>query len=468
VEVDRGDKFFRGNRPPEVNEFSINSDRTLAKAHVMSHSYINEIVDEKQQADYKNNMGDPRQTLYFRSDKFVIADNAYPSNVSPNRRNIRNASIYRDATGADRIFGRVLPSEWPDGGHNVTVTSIPAPGSGTTYDPSNTTSFRPVTNSREGMAPTFISNRGRFFSATELGRVFDPVMYAPEYEKKSDTDRIVLGFMPPGQFLWPSIDEPLNKAVSNASNFYGGGNTLRIGRPEHPLFSLPKLHAPNAMPDQNAARLLDLFHAGESRSDAAADREGPTVRIEGHVNINTATVDSLRALAGGLNEMDPRLSTRSSDSHSQDVMAPLVSQLKVSAPTRQKEADIVAEAIIRGRPYSSPSEIATALDDQDDQAQVVMGNRLLLNQGKNVQWSDAAAEELFARVYNSSTVRSRNFRIWIVGQAVAATEVSATNPEVLSEVRRAYTVFADPGQRKADGTIDLTKTKLTILNENDF
>lgn len=86
----------------------------------------------------------------------------------------------------------------------------------------------------------------------------------------------------------------------------------------------------------------------------------------------------------------------------------------------------------------------------------------------SLQWSDAAAEEAFARVYNSSTVRSRNFRIWVVGQSVAPTAPTNLSPEILSEVRKAYTVFADPGARKSDGSIDSAKFKISILHENDF
>ena len=85
-----------------------------------------------------------------------------------------------------------------------------------------------------------------------------------------------------------------------------------------------------------------------------------------------------------------------------------------------------------------------------------------------LQWSDAAAEEAFARVYNSSTVRSRNFRVWVVGQAVAPTAATNLSPEVLSEVRRVYTIFADPGDRDTDGSIDRAKFKTSILHENDF
>jgi hypothetical protein len=85
-----------------------------------------------------------------------------------------------------------------------------------------------------------------------------------------------------------------------------------------------------------------------------------------------------------------------------------------------------------------------------------------------LQWTDSAAEETFARVFEASTVRSRNFRVWVIGQSVApAASVSAT-PEVLAEVRKVFTVFADPGERDSNGLPDPAKFRLRILHENDF
>jgi len=65
-------------------------------------------------------------------------------------------------------------------------------------------------------------------------------------------------------------------------------------------------------------------------------------------------------------------------------------------------------------------------------------------------------------------VRSRNFRVWVVGQALSPTAVTNASPEILAEVRKAFTVFSDPGVRKSDGSIDATKFRVSILNENDF
>ncbi len=458
-EVDRNDKLIRGNSSPTNPElvYITNFKKQSGKANIPGHSYGVYNTNN----NYKNNMGDSRQALYLRGDAYPLSDNSYPGNVSPNRRNIRNVTIYKNGLGQANVYGRVLPSEWPDGGHDSDVSGLPLSAPAVDdYDPTNTTLYPPQPNTREGDAPTFISNRGRFYSATELGRVYDPIMYTPMYDKSSDSSALLKGQMPAGRVSWPSVE------LGDTSDiYYGGGNTLRIGRPEHPKFDQPAKHAPLDMPGTHAARLLDLFHTGKSRSDKNTDREGPLVRIEGNINLNTASIDAIRAMAGGVLAADARLVKRTSDTHSTSTSAPPVSLLEVSTPTTSKEADLLAEAIIRGRPYSSPSEIACALGTD---GKPVFGNRDILPEGNKTQWSDSAAEEAFARVYESSTVRSRNFRVWVVGQSVAPTATTNTAPEVLAEVRRAYTVFADPGARNSNGTIDSTKFKIQLLNENDF
>lgn len=463
-EVDRSDKLVRGNSNPKKPELDYKTyvKKQSGKANIPGHGYGP--FNSKTPRDYKNNMGDSRQALYLRGEAYPLSDNSYPGNVSPNRRNIRNVSIYRNALASAQalVYGRVLPSEWPDGGHDVEVSglALDAPPVDD-YDPANLEIYPDVTTAaREGDTPTFISNRGRFYSATELGRIYDPIMFTPKYDNDSDTKSLLAGSMPPGRVSWPSVE------VGSAPDIYfGGGNTLRIGRPEHPEFDRPAKHAPADMPGKHAARLLDLFHAGKSRSGSKEDREGPLVRIEGHVNVNTASADAIRATVAGFLVADPRLVKRISNVHSASTMAPLVSPIQVRAPTQSKEADLLAQAIIRGRPFASPSEISSVLGSD---GKLVFGNRDLLPDGNKVQWSDAAAEEVFGRVYESSTVRSRNFRVWVIGQSVSPSRPSNPSPEVLSEVRKVFTVFADPGVRKSGGSIDAAKFHLTILDENDF
>ncbi|HEX7260726.1 MAG TPA: hypothetical protein VF258_02840, partial [Luteolibacter sp.] len=59
--------------------------------------------------------------------------------------------------------------------------------------------------------------------------------------------------------------------------------------------------------------------------------------------------------------------------------------------------------------------------------------------------------------------------VWVVGQAVAPMAAnSKAAPTVLAEVRKAFTVFADPGERKLDSGIDASKFSTRVIYENDF
>jgi hypothetical protein len=220
---------------------------------------------------------------------------------------------------------------------------------------------------------------------------------------------------------------------------------------------------------------LDLFHTGISRSENAVEREGNLNLIEGNVNLNTASRDTLRALAFGALTMDPKIAKRTSEDHNiTSLMAPPVSAYKPSPAELDAEADRIADAIIRLRsekPLASPAAIAEARvvsTDPNLTNRPVFGNKDLITDGPKIHRSDSAAEEIFARVYEASTVRSRNFRVWVVGQALAPSAATTAKPEVLAEVRRTFTVFADPGERSADGSIDPPKMKFRIYNENDF
>jgi type II secretory pathway pseudopilin PulG len=419
-------------------------DRQSVRTTIPGHSY-----SASSTGGFINNMGDPRMAYYITAAQDA---NAYPVNFSPNRRNIRY-QIYRgDNATKTKVYGRVMPSEWPDGGHNSTCESVTGLTQSNTQQDPDAAPFQlsagsVLRNPTREEAPLRLSPLGanRFYSATELGRIYDPVMWnLPP---------------PPGPNLpWGDI-----QTATAGDSRYGGGNTLRIGRPEHPAFDKP------ADPGMEAYRLLDLFHAGISRSELAADREGPLVEIHGHINLNTASRDALKALAIGQLMMDPKLSRRTSEPH--DIsgrMAPPADAFQLSNAEIEAEALRIADAIILTRkktPFASPSEIAEA---RDSSGALVFGNKNLMTGGATIQRTDSATEEIFARVYEASTVRSRNFRIWVVGQAITPTVSATSATEVLSEVRKVYTVFTDPGERRADGSIDPSKSKLMILHENDF
>lgn len=411
---------------------------------------------------FVNNMGDPRMSVYLNAPQDA---NSWPQNYSPNRRTIRWGSIYSsDSAAKRRHYGRVLPAEWPDGGHNSSYGS----NSFFTEDrrtPPDDARFlaNPPSPVRE-QAPLRLSNRGQFFSATELGRAYDPLMWVPTYGNLAGSpgsgtrDTATLNAastpsLPTARSSWPDVE--LTSPVSTSA---GGGNTLRIGRAEHPRFDEPGLHA---------AHLLDLFHTGDSTSSDKSRREGDLVNMAGNVNLNTADKDALRALAAGFLKQDPLLSQTTSTNHqTTTLMAQPVASLKLGAPARAKIADRIAEALMLSRPFACAADIASARDKED---KPVFGNREMYSQNTRIEWTDSAAEEVFARVHDASTLRSRNFRIWVIGQAIAPPPAGSTaEPQVLSESKKVFTVFADPGERAADGSIDPAKYRPQVIHENDF
>ena len=447
-EVDRAAAIIRQKNGLE---FNLSNPRYTSKATVAALSfgaYGSEI----------DNPGDPRVSYYFRSTP--LGENANPENASPNRRNIRRSTIYdADSPRKPKTYGRVMPSEWPDGGHDSAVGSWPLSEDDavTPTDPRYFWAQTPVAS----QAPQRISNAGRFYSATELGHVYDPILWQPTYDNPLDTASIRKGLMPASRCAWPDV-----LAASPPSPDHGGGNSLRIGRPEHPAFD---------QEGKRAIYLLDLFHAGRSRSPEPALREGNLVEIQGQVNVNTATREVLRAMAAGALGQDPSLATvpDSLIHQAAPLMAPPPTLTTLYAPSTgsQSEADCIADAIIRSRPFASPSQLALA---KDMDGKPLFGNPAVYRPGihisnnTHVQWSDASAEEVFARVYEASTVRSRNFRVWVVGQALAPTASSTVAPQVLAEVRKVFSLFADPGQRDNEGTIDPDKSQTAVIHENNF
>jgi hypothetical protein len=411
---------------------------------------------------FVNNMGDPRMSVYLNAPQDA---NSWPQNYSPNRRTIRWGSIYSsDSAAKRRHYGRVLPAEWPDGGHNSPYGSNSFFTEDRRVRPDDPRFFASLPTPVREQAPLRLSNLGRFYSATELGRAYDPLMWIPTYGNLAGSpgsgtrDTATLNAasapsLPAARSSWPDVE-----MTSPVSTSAGGGNTLRIGRAEHPRFDEPGLHA---------AHLLDLFHAGESTADSAAAREDMLVLMQGHVNLNTATPDALRALAAGFLKQDPLLSQTTSTSHqTTTLMAQPVAALKLGAPTRAKVADRIAEALLRSRPFASAADIASARDKED---KPVFGNREMYAQNARLEWTDSAAEEVFARIHDASTLRSRNFRVWVIGQAIAPPPAgSGAEPQVLSESKKVFTVFAGPDEYKADGTIDPASYRPRVIHENDF
>ncbi len=426
----------------------------LSKAVIPGHSY-----GEADLNIYWNNMGDPRLARYMTSMDVPAAENAMSYNLSPNRRNVRRGSVYESPNHMQvAVYGRVWPSEWPDRGHDSSyggLATIP-----------QTEKTNPILPKYLYTLPTYaynapqrISNAGRFYSATELGNVYDPLMWKFVYDNLKnqggsgtrDTKMLRDGKMPQTRMAWADVS-PDSEPDPN----FGGGNTLRIGRYEHKRFDTEGMRA---------SYLLDLFHVGKSTSSDKDEREGNVVTIDGQVNLNTATRDSIRALAIGTLRQDPQIRKLIPNSYDTQTLAQRSGLITLGTPTIEKAADVIADAIIYRRPYACMGELAGLKDKNNEN---VFGNVELYGNNlnnQNVVWSDAAAEELFGRVHDASTFRSRNFRVWVVGQSLSGSE---TNPEVLAETRKVYTVFADPGERMTDGSINKTKSKSRVIYENSF
>lgn len=390
-------------------------------------------------------MGDPRMAYYIQ----VAQDaNGYPENYSPNRRNIRWTTIYQpDSASKPKVYGRVMPSEWPDGGHNSYCYDFGFSTSNDNIYPddlifmsANATELADP-DPKNAVMP--ISNVGYFYSATELGRIYDPIMWT-------------VAQPPTANAAWGDVS-----AGTDSCGFNGGGNTLRIGRPEHQQFDQDGLRA---------SQLLDLFHAGVSTSLKEEERDGPVTEVEGNININTASEQALQALIYGKLLADPKISHRLTEKH-------ILLDGSFAPPTRpyemepQEISDIsskVSKAILTSRktsPFASTSELATV---KDTSTKAIFGNTSLFKKPNTLEATDAVLEETFARIYNTSTVRSRNFRVWVVAQSLAPTTENNTDPTVLAEVRKCFDVFADPGERNDDGTINKANSKLTILDTYDF
>ncbi|MDX1680289.1 MAG: hypothetical protein R3242_06125 [Akkermansiaceae bacterium] len=412
-----------------------------------------------------NNPGDPRISHYLRT--LAVGENAYPENISPHRRNIRRRNIYdRDPSPHKaRHYGRVLPSQWADGGHDSATGDFRV----TTSDARMPTDpeFWPlalVPTPQASHAPQRRSSRGRFLSATELGHLFDPLMWTPAYPDLPDfpgsgaqDTAELLGT----QSIWQRPAMPLRRGqwpevswASSISNRHGGGHSLRIGRAEHPRFDRPGLRASD---------LLDLFHCGQPDSTHPALREGPLLRVAGRVNVNTASREVLRSLVHGELLQDAAIAEQLSLAHdTSHHLAPVTSPWQADAEQLMQAADAIATEIIRARPFATTSSLSHL---RSEKGEAVFGNAELFSPDGSIQWSDAAAEECFARIYEQTGVRSRNFRLWVVGQAVRPNE---SGVEVLANVRRVYTVHLDPGERAPDGEIIEGNPQLEVRHVCDF
>lgn len=412
------------------------------------------------------NVGDSRASYFIDYNQEEIS---YTGGSSPWGRNYRRLAI-------DLLPGESRPNFWPDGGHNT----VPCPTSiGDTARNPDDISLRPTVNPTNSAAERQkfvqrISNAGRFYSPTEMGNVFDPIMWDPNGGGWFDEKVLYSDHAD----LKPAVVKIDSETELDAHKRFCGGNSLRIGRVEHSIFRPDYRSKPDAgRPTDRgmaASALLDLFHCGDANSQDPERIRGPLVRIDGHVNVNTASRDTLRALVAGRLVMDPRLRHDSNDSEPDGSKPTLL--LAPSKKRVEAQADVIASAIIENRPYITPAEVAekavlspadAALMEKNSELPLLEASVPVFGYTKRdpsddlrvrPEWSDAAAEELFSRLWNNSTVRSRHFQVVVCGQAVKIGRDGETH--VVSTRSRLYHLFVKP-VRAADGTLQGQVVEIT-------
>jgi len=314
------------------------------------------------------------------------------------------------------------PGNWPDGTNTannpiptrgITNPAVPPPGPFIIQD-SLTLIADP--------APCKISNSGSYTNICELGNIFDPIQWAPPATSALTN--------------YANFDIPTGNTWT-ANTLYGGGSTLRIGRPEHSRFAWTNVAGSTvATPNMqmSAAALLDLFCTTTQFDES------------GKINLNTAPAPVLRALAGGIYlRSDPALSPRGTN---------------FSVPPEMAEA--FAQGVMRFRakyPFHSPSQLAfigtdpTWPNTNTWPSGAVFGNTTDIRLTTPVpgysgtairnigvtSWNDQAAEEWFSKIFNLSTTYSRNFRVYVIAQK--ATNQGGTNIGVGPVVRKYYNVI---------------------------
>lgn len=355
------------------------------------------------------NVGDPRISFFLTG---IQDANAYDTRASSGGRVVRFGL-------ESNSYGQVLTSAWPDpkkdfsagtriGGNNRLPTSVPPPSA----DPL--------------LAVAHIANYsdGKLRSVAELGNIFDSGLWR-QYNGTAGGD--------PATDAWKDIIDS-----TDADANYGGGRTLRIGRPEFTRFNKLGIRASD---------LLAIFSTD------------PTRPTKGLVNLNTAPREVLQALGAGLNL------SQGEKTEPNEIREPTINSSRGSR---------FADAVLRNRPFTSTHQLATMtyLPEGGGGGETFFGNRKQWRNSdttpphrsdSDFTWRDLVAERYFRNIYDLVTVQSRNFRIYVTGQAIQTSPSGQVR--VLGTSRKVVTVSLIP-DRDENGNI--TKPKATILESKDL
>jgi hypothetical protein len=347
--------------------------------------------------------GDARAS-YYGQKPWTVA--AYSTNSSWGGRPILNGTNPKV---------QIQPTTWPDGGHDSTLGMKPT-GDGEKPDAAFAR-FKPAANDQD-MWVSCLSTKGTLQTLAELGNVFDPSQWSysiPTYASSGSSET----------FQRPDIPASATKDPTA-----GGGYTLAIGRPEFSLFDKNL---------QRAWQLLDIFGLGLRTNTI------------GVININTASFETLRALAAGI--LLNRDKATGSPLYTPTAAQPTASE--DSKRTAGGQADLFAQAVIDSRPFLSMGQLSSAANSigpffgNGNQFKDMSGKPLEPAPApqSEIRWNDSGREEIFSKVFNLANVRSRNFRIFVTGQSLDK------NGKVLSTVSKVYQAFILPQRDPADGKI---------------
>jgi hypothetical protein len=322
--------------------------------------------------------GDPRMLLYFTNTNAngYLSACDYDQNVEWE---LGYAQTRKDAFSGAPYSG--MPGKWIDGTNSSAAVILGTPNPDTQAPTVGTNSSKSVTFAK-------LSNRGLYTNICELGNVFDPIQWvSTKFTNPTD---------------WVNCD--IDSANTWAGNsMYGGGQTLRIGRPEHSRFAFTNLGGGgNPVPSlgTSAAGLLEIFCTTNEYNWA------------GKININTAPPPVLAALAGGI--------TLSKDTN------------KFGSESNSTMISAFTNGVVKFRsvyPFISPSQLAFISANYGTngwtnsavwKANAVFSTNTNTTQAGGLSGvtslNDEGREEWFSKIYNLTCVQSYNYRIYVVAQ----------------------------------------------------
>ena len=251
---------------------------------------------------------------------------------------------------------------------------------------------------------------------------------------------------------------------------YGSHSSLRIGRPEHKSFD---------QPGTRAWQLLDVFSTGNPADSTSAGAISTQISTGGRININTASREALRTLGAGnlfcndlqaiqpANVYGPQTSA-AADAFADNVIAqrqtqPFISTSQLAA--LPGFAALKANLTTTIEPFfGNPDQWAPGGGPTVENVDTISTTTSPTVTKGTVDWNDGAAEEYFAKLYNFTTVRSRNFRVFVTGQYIdpnSSDPSTGKPPRVIATANKVYELFLNPSRDATSGAINSQSCQIT-------